>query len=711
MSFTDRIRTIYRKELTDILRDRRTLVAMIVVPIVLYPLLMLGSIQAVSYQAEALEDERIAIGVVGKNEALFLQKIIKEDAEILAAADPPTDSDADQEEESIKPIDDADIRILESVEQMDRLIHGRLIHLGVILDADHMLEDIDRQISVDYHVDREDVRSATAMFRVDAVIQRTNDRLCAHRLAVRNLPVEMIEPFVATVTDLAVPSSILGQILPLILILMTITGAIYPAIDVTAGERERGTLESLMVCPVSVIDLIVGKFLVVTTVAIMGAALNLTAVSATVFFGGFDVLLTSGGGGLPLGKMSVILMCLIPFAVLMSAIMIAVCSYARTFKEAQNYVTPVILAVLIPGGIAALPATRLDGVMLVMPVGNMVLLARDLLLGAVVPHWQTATVLLSTTLYAGAAVAVAAGVFGKESVVFADSGSLRTLFSRKLIKPSARPPISMGLLVVSLLFPVWFFIQSALSPSPDEDARGLLYASGVLMPLLFVVLPVSVLLYWRVDVRNTFSLRLPSLGHLAAGLLIGAFAWVLSHGINVVQTALVQPPESLTESLARMQDTLSAMPALTIVLVLGLVPALAEEALFRGFLLGSLRSVAGKWTTVLVTAGIFAVFHFVVFKFPVTAVLGVILAYLCWQSRSILPGVIAHLLHNTLVTLMTVRPEWAERLGLTTGGESSGPHFPPHVLAIGAGGLIVGLVLAARPAKLPPDKEGHLKVT
>ena len=117
---------------------------------------------------------------------------------------------------------------------------------------------------------------------------------------------------------------------------MTITGAIYPAIDLTAGERERGTLESLMSTPVNVLDLVVGKFLVVTTVAIMGATLNLASVTATVYFGGFDRVIATTGGALPIGTMVLILLCLIPFAVLMSAIMIAVCSFARTFKEAQN---------------------------------------------------------------------------------------------------------------------------------------------------------------------------------------------------------------------------------------------------------------------------------------------------------------------------------------------------------------------------------------
>jgi len=146
-----------------------------------------------------------------------------------------------------------------------------------------------------------------------------------------------------------------------------------------------------------------------------------------------------------------------------------------TFKEAQNYVTPVILAVLIPGGIAAMPATRLDGVMLVMPVGNMVLLARDLLLGAVVQGWQVLIVLLSTTLYAVAAVAIAASVFGRESVVFSDVETLRGHFARNMFRPASRPSLSMSVLYVALLFPAVVFLFRLLYRQPA--ARTLRHCS------------------------------------------------------------------------------------------------------------------------------------------------------------------------------------------------------------------------------------------
>jgi sodium transport system permease protein len=545
MTFRRRVATIYRKELIDILRDRRTLIAMIVVPIVLYPLLMLGSIQAVTHQAVSMEEEGFVIGVLSKHDSAFLERLIQLDERALNVEHERERIEADRRGEPPPPRaipanawEKVRVAVVPDEAELEERVQDRSIQVGVVFRHIAAVDQPDEQTLVEFFVDEEEIRSDNARDRLRALLSRTDERITADRISGAGLPPTFAEPIITISRNLSAPSSILGQILPLILVLMTITGAIYPAIDLTAGERERNTLESLMVCPVPVLDLIVGKFLVVTTVAIMGATLNLSSVTATVYLGGFKEVIASGGGTIPFVKMLAILVSLIPFAVLMSAIMIAVCSYARTFKEAQNYVTPVIIAVLIPGGIAALPATRLEGMMLIMPVGNMVLFARDMLLGADVAAWKTLSVIISTTLYASAAVAIAASVFGRESVVFSDAGSLKATFSRRLFRPTAVPKVSMALLLVALLFPTWFFVQTALQPKPGGGAAELLYGTGMAMPLLFVMLPWVVLIYWKVSPRETFALRAPAALHLLAGILLGLSTWILAHEFSLLQNAV-----------------------------------------------------------------------------------------------------------------------------------------------------------------------------
>lgn len=705
MSFPRRIRTIYRKELIDILRDHRTLLAMILVPIVLYPLLMLGSVQAVSYQAVSLEQEKFVLGTIGETQAQLIRDFIDADSRALAVEEKTATSPAPESDPSQKLIgrlaeaahlapEQYVVRWLESRTELERTIREREIHAGIVLKENRIINDFGVTNEAELLVDWGEVRGAFLGKAVKEIFSRAGERITGERKTRVGLPAAFDQPFEVTFTDLSAPSSILGQILPLILILMTITGAIYPAIDLTAGERERGTLESLMVCPVPVIDLVVGKFLVITTVAIMGATLNLASVTATVYFGGFDTVISQTGGSVPLWTMLFILLSLIPFAVLMSAIMIAVCSFARTFKEAQNYVTPVILAVLIPGGVAALPATRMEGIMLVMPVGNMVLLTRDLLLGAAVPAWNAVLVLFSTTLYAAAAVALATKVFGQESVVFSDAGSLRSTFDRKRIRPSAMPSLSLSLMVAALLFPAWFYVQSALSPRSEGDASSLLFGTAWLMPVFFVLLPLTVLIYWKVDLRSSLALRLPAPRFLAAALLLGLSAWVPAHELGVFQNAVMGTPEAFQKSAKVLTDTLAELPPLTVVAILAIIPALCEELFFRGLLLSGLSVSLRKWTAITVAALLFAVFHFMLIKFAVTGVLGFLLGYLCWQSRSIFPGMIVHMLHNGLAALSLFHPEWTAALGINESESSA--HLPPLVIALGIALCLAGIWLTGR---------------
>ena len=701
MSIHRRIGSIYRKELVDILRDHRTLVAMIVVPIVLYPLLMLGSIQAVTYQSERLVDRPIAIGVVNDLQGQSVLKLIRLDFSAIEKRRKELGPESAEAKELPAPLDPDKVNVimLGSEEEVKRRIRDRTIPIGVILDRDVLVDSPDVKNQIRVIMDKEYFHAVYAHDRLREAIARTAERANAERKTERGLPDTFDQPFEVSVVDLSAPPSILGQVLPLVLVLMTITGAIYPAIDLTAGERERGTLESLMVCPVPVLDLIVGKFLVVTTVAIMGATLNLASVSATVYFGGFAKVIASNEGGLPIGTMIVILLSLIPFAVLMSAIMIAVCSYARTFKEAQNYVTPVILAVLIPGGLAALPTTRLEGVMLVMPVGNMVLLARDFLLGASVPGWSIVIVLLATSMYAAAAVAVAANIFGQESVVFSDTASLRTTLSRRWLRPRATPTVAMSLLATSLLFPVWFFAQSALSPGPSDSAVMMLHQIAWAMPLVFVVIPLVLIAYARIDLTETFRFRWPASRYLFAAILLGAAAWIPTHEINAAQYKLIGIPQAVLESAKQMQDALTLLPLPTMLLIVAVIPAFCEELLFRGFLLSGLSAGGRKWTAILSCGLIFAVFHIYAFRFPVTAAMGVALAYLAWQSRSIVPCIIAHGLHNGFVALRGVRPEWFQTIGLdstataTDSDAAAWAHLPIHLQIAGLVACVLALAL------------------
>jgi sodium transport system permease protein len=697
-----RITRVYVKELVDILRDRRTLVAMVVVPLVLYPLLMLGSAQALSTSVAELEQRPFVVGVLDERHAHFLQRVELEDREFQRQNETESErspSDVTTQGQQATGEPDGSMMVFrraQDEEHLEAAIRNREIQVGVIVTPVEATDAITKRWEVKLHYDPEELKSRYAHDWLRDLLNRFAERETERRVGLFGVPVESLHPITIENEKITTHGSVLGQILPVILVLMTITGAIYPAIDLTAGERERGTLETLMVCPVPVIELIVGKFLVVTTVAIVGAALNLFSISATVYLGGFHEALgvETSGEGFPLATLPFILLLLVPFAILCSAIMIAVASYARTFKEAQNYVTPVILATLIPGGVAALPTSELEGGLLVMPVANMVLLTRELLLGSLVPWSSIAWVLVSTTLYAVAAVGLAARIYGSESVVFCDTGSLRAAFSRRLIQPVPRPSAAMAALVMAILFPIWFFVQVNVQPAADESYARAFRNTALAMPICLVIAPTLVLWYWKVRVRTTFALAVPRLWHLLAGVLVGAALWVPAHELSVLQIRVMGIPKLLQAMDRAFHDALAGMHPLEIVLLVGIVPGICEELLFRGFLLSGLRTTFRKWTCIVASACVFAVFHFFFFRFPVTAGMGVVLGYLCWQSRSVWPAVIAHVMQNSIAMLVAVLPGWSSALRI----DPTDPwaHLPGPVIVVGFVVVIAGLALARR---------------
>ncbi|MEZ6085596.1 MAG: ABC transporter permease subunit [Phycisphaerae bacterium] len=408
MLMNRRILTIYTKELTELLRDRRTLIAMIVVPIALYPLLIIGSVHLLSVQDGERKTEKMTIGIQydpeypeDKQPAVrHLQRQLRTARNIIH--DNLDDEPDNVVSNGLISIERMEIVVVNDVEQAVAL---GACHVGVVFQTDDEQEDHPAQQRVIIKYDKAELRSESAASRLRDVFDTLSRNLTKEILIQQNLPFWILDPIHVSAENVATPQKVggmlLGSIVPLVLVLMTITGAIYPAIDLTAGERERGTLETLIVCPVPPVELMTGKYLVVATVAMMGAALNLISMGATLHFGGFTKMISaSGDTELPLEVLPVILIVLIPFAMLFSAIMVAVCSYARTFKEAQNYIMPVILAALIPGGVAAMPGTELSGINAYVPVMNMVLLAREMLLG----HFELLTitkVMLSTCVMPG----------------------------------------------------------------------------------------------------------------------------------------------------------------------------------------------------------------------------------------------------------------------------------------------------------------------
>jgi sodium transport system permease protein len=194
--------------------------------------------------------------------------------------------------------------------------------------------------------------------------------------------------------------------------------------DLTAGEKERGTMETILCSPVSRTHLVLGKFLMVLTASIATAVL--TILSMAVSFGaGKKMLLafTYGAADAALqititGKAIVsIFIVVLPLAVFFSAALLALSLFAKSFKEAQSYISPLMIVVVLPAVAALLPGVELTPALALLPVLNTSLVSKEIISGTY--HWDLiALIFLSSSAYASIALAIAVKLFQEEDVLF-----------------------------------------------------------------------------------------------------------------------------------------------------------------------------------------------------------------------------------------------------------------------------------------------------
>jgi len=728
-----RIQTIGRKELLDTLRDRRTLIAMIFVPMVLYPAMMLGSLQGFELQVGRLKQERYKVAVESEAAQRWLRAVIDSDparrprATSLPAEeivelhergelDVPSTAPALRDESPAEAAR-ADVRqhppeyeivVMSQADEVRAQVRSGACHAGVLLPGGVPARGESGSAQVTLVLDQTDIRSQIAAAGLEGILKRLSEAWLHERLRRVRLDPQFITPLETLQEPVATPEkvggSILGQIVPLILVIMTITGAIYPAIDLTAGERERGTLETLMVAPVPTVDLIAGKFLVVALIAMLSAALNLLSIGGTIWLGGLGDLLARGGQVvIPLNMLPWVLVVLVPLAVMFSAALLAVCSFARSFKEAQNYVMPVMVAAMIPAVVGILPGTRLEGPLLIMPVTNIVILTRDLFTGRF-DLFSILWVTLSTTLYAGAAVAVAAKLFGQEAVLFADSGSIKTIFKRRFFRPADQPSAAQAFLLLAVVFSANFFAQQWLLKLPGvAGTLRFWFGLAAVIVTLFLLAPMLFALYMRVRIRSAFSLGPAAPAGWLAALCFGLSTWVLAQGwFAFQQTWLPMPPE-MERAFEEMVAALGGVHPLVMLVFLGLLPAVCEEMFFRGYALGGLRGSLGRTAAVIVVALAFGIYHHSVHRLIVTSALGLLFGLLVVRYRSIWPAVVAHGLHNGLSGL-SARSDGLKPLLERFGYGLDATGYPPPSWLVAAGLLLlVGIAIAVlRPGGTAP---------
>jgi membrane protease YdiL (CAAX protease family)/ABC-type transport system involved in multi-copper enzyme maturation permease subunit len=693
-----RIWRLATKELRETLRDRRTIVTLVMMPLLVYPILSLVFQNFLMSSLGSLTGEDDSAYVIAFTSNLdeassgaFLSSVGKQILDFEASLAPDDGFEktegASESELGQGTLVEMPLDYSVSVQPIERgpdFLHNKWIYQKGISDEflTQVVAQGDADVGVALEIDvknfrvnsfrvfeRSDGMSEAAGAYVRSRFQQWND-LITQKIIERGGGKLPLSPPIVSKIEIGEDSSsgnTIASLIPLALVLMTITGAVYPAIDLTAGERERGTLETLMAAPVPRMGILLAKFIAVVTVAVMTAILNLIGMTIVMWVFQLDKMLP--GGGLSFAIILKVFLLLVLFACFFAACLLMVTSFARSFKEAQAYLVPIILLSLGPGLLATSPSVQLSGLTAVTPMMNLLVLARDVMQGSVNAGAATIAV-VSTLVYAFVALAIAARMFGADTILYSQQASLKSLVTRPR-KTSKLVPIVSALICLVLLLPVNMVsigVLGRLGKHFADNFSLFFLLMGAFTILSFFVIPAFIGWMNRANFRSAFGLKGTSIVFFIAAAILGVSLWPIVmvmvestytiYGMIAGEAAASSRHDVLVELSSDQVGKFRQVSPILVGLCFALIPAFCEEWFFRGMLL---RSLAKEWkaaNAILATAVLFGVFHILsnsavsLDRFLPTMLIGILLGYVAWKSNSIWPGFLLHALHNGTVAFL-----------------------------------------------------------
>lgn len=671
------VRVLCRTELRTVLRDRRAVLMSIVLPLIVMPVVLVSSQWAEQRRARQLTEGSVRFAVAGQHRDV-LRDLVAE-----AGGLPPTQGS------SVEPM----VTLLEDASLADPFAALQGGDVDLVVDSEPRATQPPETdpppqntppVRIVYRSDRD--RSRLAADWLAARLDRLRHVRQIELLGRSGVVVQSRAAAPAHSEDLAPTARSaglgLGRVATLLLVFFLFSGGALVAQDTLAGEKERGTLETLLTTSMTRQDIVLAKVLLVVLVALVITAIQ---VANLLVYAGLHIVpaATSLSTAVSPALAAGLLIFLLPLAAFVAGILVLLSGYSRSHREAQLYFLPVLLVALLPASAAFLPAASLRSLLVLVPIANISVGVKDVLVGRIdwpmlVGAWAVNAAAAALTLRAAA----------------------RTLTAERLIVPATErrarvpgAPVRPGQLATwfAAMWGVIFLVSSNLGA--EFDIRGQLFVNLVVVffggSLLFIR-------FFRLSPRDVLALRAPStwtwLGVLAgapAGLVTGLGLFRLS------QLVVPVPPDML-KSFAQYlaPDTLPMWQILPLMTVL---PGICEEVAFRGVLLHGLRPHFSRTVTALLVGLTFGLFHFSVFRIAQTAYLGVLLALVTMWSGSIFPAMLWHAASNGLALA-------AGRGGIELG------HLPPVAYAFAATVLAAALWLIRRTGRLPSARAGTLLV-
>jgi sodium transport system permease protein len=677
-----RVQLIFFRELRDQLRDRRTMFTICVLPLLLYPLTGLMMLQL----AQVKTPQRLFISVVGDSK-WFRESGARDAIRAIESKERKNNIHWTHHEPDSPLAYEIDRQLLDhpsdsqtvDTDRRNAVIEELLARSqadAILVVRENVDADTDGPATVSPKASGNESlmvlsnqrveRSRSAVLQLQSQIERWHHQFVRQQLQAKSISQDLWQPPTIQHSDSAptqVKQAVVwSKILPLILLVWALTGAFYPAIDLCAGEKERGTLETLLSSPATRKEIVWGKLLTVTCFSFMTAILNLISMVVTTSFIFRRTMETlsdnaiSAFGPISLDLILWLMVLLIPMSAMFSALALAVASLARSSKEGQYYLMPLILVgfplVLLP----VLPGITLSSGTSIVPVTGAVLLSRACMDG----EYGTALMYLPsvaciTILCCLLATRWAVRQFENESVLFSDveKGSMKNWLVRfwmhRTDYPTATESVLCGLSILVALF------FGRLAMGSQEFHWNSFATSTIVIQIGLMLGPTLIMAVMLTrSLRKSLRLSLPRPSELlACGLLA-----VYLHPTYVQFAAFISReypigPET-TQSLQQIDAMLGGVPLLNLLLLMAILPALSEELVFRGFVFVGLLENKGVLRAVIGSAVLFGLSHGVLQQTVCATTTGLLLGWLAYRTSGIACTCLFHVVHNSIsMTLAT----------------------------------------------------------
>lgn len=713
------VKLIFHREVRDQLRDRRTLFMITILPVLLYPMLGLGMVEMMLTFSEQRRSVVILnVDQLPSDPAFLVDGEISDhwlgsggsDAGLRVISDHEPSSDAAEESASgqrSRQVSDSELL------RRGQLIAERFAALQAGSEdasAGSMTQEIQDRLSgyfsesglqvlvlvPDGYADsiarlQEEVvsggatnmelpplrvfrnsaddKSVVAFGRIKDALINWEGALRAQTFQKASLRPELQHPASLEWVELArgeeVAANVWSKLFPAMIVIMALTGAFYPAIDLGAGEKERGTMETLLISPARRVELVFGKFLTILMFSIGTALMNL----ASMGFTGQHMASAMGAGLVDTVNLEFpgfvaifwMIVLLIPLAALFSALCLALATFAKSTKEGQYYLTPLLMVILGLTMFCLSPAVEITPLYSVIPVVNVALLLKELLLstgysGELFAY--IAPVLISSFGYSALALWWAIDLYNSEGVLFreAEKFDLKLWFVNLTKAKEPVPAFQEATFCFVIILVLQFVAMSYMQPDPNgepEIVAQQILRTMVVQQLTMIACPAIFMgLMLTTSLRATFRLRAPSIVSMLMGVGLAVFAHPLSIEISsfMVDRGFLPPPP--VEGLARVNEILKSatLSPWLIVTVFAVTPAICEEIAFRGFILSGFAKGGRLGIAVIASSLMFGIVHMIPQQAFNAAMLGLLLGLLAVHSRSLFPAIAFHLCNNAIAT-------------------------------------------------------------